>query len=194
VGPKTEARIIAALERGVMSPPQPLTIKRVRALVERIADALGGVAAGDPRRWKDSSGHLAVAVVERAGIREEFAALPEIVALVSPDVGITVDGTPVTLVIAPSESFGTALVRATGSPEWVEALGPLPSAPDEESVFRLLGLPFVPPELREGTPSREPPPPLLELEQIRGDLHCHTTWSDGKARVLEMGAAARDLG
>src|SRR5438445_1550263 len=40
VGPKTEARIVAALESGVMSPPQPLTIMRARALVERIADAL----------------------------------------------------------------------------------------------------------------------------------------------------------
>jgi DNA polymerase (family 10) len=194
IGPKTEARILAALERGVQAPLRPLTLARARALVERIAETLGGVAAGDPRRWKDSSTRLAVVVAERAGVRQEFAALPEIVALVGVDTGITVDGTPVELVVAPPETLGTALVRATGAPEWVEALEPLPAAPDEEAVFRLLGIPFVPPELREGPPSRVDPPRLLELEQIRGDLHCHTTWSDGKATVLEMGSRARELG
>src|SRR5205814_175630 len=38
------------------------------------------------------------------------------------------------------------------------------------------------------------PPPLVELAQVRGDLHVHTTWSDGKASVLEMAEAARELG
>jgi DNA polymerase (family 10) len=194
IGPKTEARILAALERGVQAPLRPLTLARARALVGRIAETLGGVAAGDPRRWKDSSTRLAVVVAERAGVRQEFAALPEIVALVGVDTGITVDGTPVELVVAPPETLGTAVVRATGAPGWVEALEPLPAAADEETVFRLLGIPFVPPELREGPPSREDPPRLLELEQIRGDLHCHTTWSDGKATVFEMGSRARALG
>ncbi len=41
---------------------------------------------------------------------------------------------------------------------------------------------------------RGEPPPLVELADIRGDLHCHTTWSDGKASVYEMGAAARARG
>ncbi len=51
----------------------------------------------------------------------------------------------------------------------------------------------MPPELREGAYAG-PPPALVELEQIRGDLHVHTTSSDGKASVLEMGEAARALG
>jgi len=38
------------------------------------------------------------------------------------------------------------------------------------------------------------PPPLVEVGDVRGDLHCHTTWSDGKASVGEMATAARDLG
>src|SRR5439155_25193901 len=50
-----------------------------------------------------------------------------------------------------------------------------------------------PPELRE-QPLRDEPPPLLEPREIRGDLHCHTTWSDGRASVVEMGRAARDRG
>src|SRR5579885_1793946 len=107
VGPKTEARILAALERGDQAAARPLLLPRARSLVERIADALGGVPAGDPRRWRDSSS------------RRAFASLPEIVALVAPHLGVTVEGTPVELVVAPASSFGTALVRATGSAEWV---------------------------------------------------------------------------
>src|SRR5204862_7806131 len=98
-----------------------------------------------------------------------------------------------------------------------------PEAPDEEAVFRGLGLAYVPPELRElqgSDPGQTPDvkvrrlrdgsraeralssaahaereqagsdpgqTPLVELLQIRGDLHAHTTWSDGRASVLEMG-------
>jgi DNA polymerase (family 10) len=75
----------------------------------------------------------------------------------------------------------------------VDALEPLPDAPDEEAVYRELGIPWCPPELRE-EPFRGEPPPLLELGDIRGDLHCHTTWSDGRASVEEMGRAAIERG
>jgi DNA polymerase (family 10) len=108
-------------------------------------------------------------------------------------VGVTVEGVPVELTIAEPERFGTALVGATGSPAYVAALEPLPDAPDEEAVYRALDLPWCPPELRE-EPFRGEPPALVELEQIRGDLHCHTTWSDGKASVEEMARAARARG
>jgi DNA polymerase (family X) len=196
IGVKTESRILAALEHGAGAPARPLQLHRARALVERIADALGGVPAGDPSRWRDASSRLAVAVpaLDPAPVRRAFAELPEIVTLVEPDLGVTVDGTPVALVVAPPDSFGAALLRATGSVEYVAALEPLPPAPDEDGVYRLLGIPFVPPELREGVPSRDPPPLLVEPDQIRGDLHAHTTWSDGKATVLEMGEAAAARG
>src|SRR5947209_8150542 len=188
VGPKTEERIFAALERGVAAPTRPVLLHRARALVEAIADGVGGVAAGDPRRWKDACTWLAVAAPGG-----ELDSVPEIVAMVAPNVGVTVEGIPVELHVASPEAFGTALVRATGSPEWVAALEPLPDAPDEAGVFDLLGLPFVPPELREGVPTSDVPE-LVSLELIRGDLHVHTTWSDGKASVLEMGEAARARG
>ena len=60
-------------------------------------------------------------------------------------------------------------------------------------MYAALGIPWCPPELRE-QPFRGEPPPLVELGDVKGDLHCHTTWSDGKASVLEMGTAARALG
>jgi DNA polymerase (family 10) len=128
---------------------------------------------------------------------DRFRALPQIVAIVEREerraLGVTVDGVPVELVVAPPERFGTELLRATGSSAYVEALGDLPAAPDEEGVYRALELPYLPPELRE-EPFTGVPPPLVERREIRGDLHVHTTWSDGKASVLEMAEAARALG
>jgi DNA polymerase (family X) len=58
---------------------------------------------------------------------------------------------------------------------------------------RALGIRTVA-ELREEPSPRPPPAGLVELGDVRGNLHCHTTWSDGKASVLELGRAARDRG
>jgi DNA polymerase (family 10) len=200
VGPETERKLLAALAREPQpAAARPLLLHRSRPLVEAIADALGGVAAGDPRRWVDAAQRFAVVVpaTEAGPVLAQFEELPQIVAVVerSPRraLGVTVEGVPVELVIAEPDRFGTELVRATGSPEYVAGLEPLPEAPDEERVYRALGLPFLPPELREGE-FRGRPPRLLELADVRGDLHTHTTWSDGKASAYEMGLAARERG
>ena len=97
---------------------------------------------------------MVVAAEEPEPVLQQFEALPQIVAVVERQprraLGVTVEGVPVELVVAEPGELGTELVRATGSPEYVAALGPLPAAPDEEGVYRALGIPFVPPELREG--------------------------------------------
>jgi DNA polymerase (family 10) len=198
IGAKTEAQILAALAREEVAPPQrALHLNRASALVAGIADALGGEVAGDVRRWRDSCERLAVVVSGADGVAERFAALPQIVAVleraVGRAVGVTVEGVPIELVISPPEGFGTALLRATGSDAYVTELEPLPDGPDEETVYAALGIPWCPPELRE-QPFRGEPPALVEVSEIRGDLHCHTTWSDGRASVEEMGRAARELG
>ena len=197
IGPETERKLRAALAREAQPAAlRPLLLTRSRPLVESIAEALGGFAAGDPRRWRDASERLAVVVAGDSSVLERFEALPEIVAVVERGerraLGVTVDGVPIELVVAERERLGTELVRATGSPEWVAAHEPLPDAADEAGVFAALGLPFVPPELREAGVFAGGP--LVEVGQIRGDLHCHSTWSDGKATILEMGLAARDRG
>jgi len=199
VGPVGEAKILAALERDRPSPRRGLLLNRAWTLSESIADALAGVTAGDPRRYCDVSYRLAVVVeASRAEpVLDCFARLPQIVTVLERDaehaVGVTVDGVPVELTVAPRRRFGTALLRATGSDAYVAALGTLPDAPAEEALYRALELPYTPPELRE-LPIDGNVPALVELADVRGDLHVHTTWSDGKASVLEMGRAARDLG
>jgi DNA polymerase (family X) len=200
IGPKTEAKLLAALARDERPRPRRgLLLNTALDLSESIAEALGGEIAGDPRRWRDSSEVLAIVCSgqEPEPMVERFAALPQIVAVVERAerraIGVTVEGVPVELVVAEPKRFGTELVRATGSKAYVETLEPLPDAPDEEGVYRALGIPFCPPELRE-EPFRGEPPPLVELGDVRGDLHVHTDWSDGRATVLEMGEAARALG
>jgi DNA polymerase (family 10) len=200
IGPQTEAKILERLSRERQPRPRRgLTLNRALALSNGIAEALGGVGAGHPRRRRDASERFAVVVTARdpAPVLDRFAALPQIVSIVEREesraVGVDVEGVPVELVVAAPERSGTELVRATGSRAYVEALEPLPDAADEAGLYVALGIPFCPPELRE-QPFRGEPPALVEVADIRGDLHVHTTWSDGKASVLEMGEAARELG
>lgn len=74
-----------------------------------------------------------------------------------------------------------------------------PPVPDEETLYRLLDLPYVPPELREGedeivAAERGQIPSLINTRHIRGDLHMHSTWSDGRDSILQMALSARELG
>ena len=198
IGPATEAKILAGLAREPR-PQRGLTINRARALLGSIAETLGGVIAGDPRRYCELSFELAVAVPAHnpAPVLDAFEAHPSVIVVVERGerraVGVTVEGVPVRLAVAEPARFGTELLRATGPPAYVASLQPLPDRPDEESVYAALGLPWLPPELRDHPPDGDPPR-LVELADVRGELHCHTTWSDGRASVLEMGQAAKALG
>lgn len=76
---------------------------------------------------------------------------------------------------------------------------PPPPAPDEETFYRLIDLPYIAPELRDGedeivAAERGELPALIDRRHIRGDLHMHSTWSDGRDSILQMARTARDLG
>jgi DNA polymerase (family 10) len=198
IGSKTEAQIRAALAE----PPRPrrgLTLNRALQLLDSIAASLDGIVAGDTRRGCELSFDLVVvcAAEHPEPLLARFAQLPHIVAIVEGErrraVGVTVEGVPVTLVAAEPRRLGTALIRATGSAEYVASLEPVPECATEEEAFGALGLEWRPPELRE-LPLAPAPPSLVEVPDLRGDLHCHTVWSDGKASVEEMALAARDRG
>jgi DNA polymerase (family 10) len=200
IGPKTEGRILEALARETEDRSgRGLWLNRASDLVDGIVRALGGQTAGDVRRRCEACEHLAVvrSAVRPGPVIADFAELPQIVAMIETEtrraVGVTLEGVPVELTVPVPGEFGTALVRATGRREYVAALEPLPARDDEAGVYASLGVPWCPPELREA-PFRGEPPPLIEVGQIRGDLHCHTTWSDGRATVSEMGHAARARG
>jgi DNA polymerase (family 10) len=126
------------------------------------------------------------------------------------------NGLQVDLRILPPERWGTALQYFTGSQahniktrgiaqarglqlnEW--ALTPTNGDPEilcatEEEVYQHLGMSYIPPEIREDWGEIEAAqqgriPKLIELADIRADLHMHTVWSDGKLTVREMAEAA----
>jgi DNA polymerase (family 10) len=133
---------------------------------------------------------------------------------------LTHSGLPVDLRIVPEEAFGNLLQHFTGSGRHNEALrtesvrrglhvseygisddesGESEAFTTEEEVYERLGMQYIPPELRENRGELQAAregrlPELIELGDVRGDLHMHTTLSDGHASVEEMAAAARELG
>ena len=111
--------------------------------------------------------------------------------------------TPIEVHVAARDEYGTVLVTATGSERHTSALhrrrGRVRLCAREEEVYADAGLPWVPPELRHGTGELEAAargalPALVEESQIRGDLHMHTTYSDGQDSLTAMVAAAHAAG
>ena len=196
IGAATERKILAGLTRERPRHGRGILLNRARALAETIAAELEAEIAGEVRRWRDVV-HELVLVTAAPDAPRRLEASRTAVTVVERNregvFGVTVDGIPVEVVVAEPERLGTELLRATGSPEYVASLGELPCGAIEEQVYDRLGVPWCPPELREA-PLAVAPPGLVELADIRGDLHCHTTWSDGKASVAEMATAARDRG
>ncbi|HLM10554.1 MAG TPA: DNA polymerase/3'-5' exonuclease PolX [Thermoleophilaceae bacterium] len=157
-------------------------------------------------------------------LAEAFAKLPELDTVSSPgEAGAratTHSGLQVDLRIVPAEAFGNLLQHFTGSGRHNEALrteavrrglhvseygiaddeaGTTEAFATEEEVYERLGMQFIPPELRENrgeleSARRDELPALIELSDLRGDLHMHTTLSDGRNTVEEMAAGARERG
>jgi DNA polymerase (family 10) len=128
---------------------------------------------------------------------------------------VSLRGLPLVIVVAATPSdYGLTLLRATGHedhldalrqrlaeqglPDWQAVRRRLPGA-TEEDIYRAAGLPYIPPELREGRGEVEwasalQRVPLLAAEQIQGFFHTHTTYSDGAGTVKDMVKAAMEAG
>jgi DNA polymerase (family 10) len=104
------------------------------------------------------------------------------------------------LIQADSSEWGSALVRATGSEKHLRQLArrgcrPAKTAIAEETdVYRSCGLGFIEPELREGWGELDAIPTLITVADIRGEMHSHTTASDGRNTIGQMAAEARQRG
>lgn len=119
-------------------------------------------------------------------------------------VGRAAPGVEVEMSVVPISDFGRALFLRTGTREHTAefertALHELFQFEDEESLYEALGVPFIAPELRERAEVWEAAragtlPNLLIQTQIRGDIHTHTTWSDGIASIRQMAELARARG
>ena len=179
--------------------------------------------AGSARRLADSVKDLDIVVAsdDPAAVGEAFAALDVIGASAGGDGGsrgLTQNGVSVDLRIVPPATFGNLLQHFTGSKQHNvhlremavrrglhvsehgvldDATGETTLCESEEQVYERLGLAWVEPELREDRGELDPEfehPQLVTQDDLRGDLHCHTVASDGRATIAEMARAALDLG
>ena len=160
-----------------------------------------------------------------AALTAHFVGLPWVLEVVAHgDTKATViskQGLRLDLRVVPPESYGDLLQHFTGSKDHNVALreqaqrdgfsvseygvtvaesGKVHTFRDEDSLYAFLGYDFIPPELRENGGELEAArrgalPRLVELGDLRGEMHCHSTWSsDGKATVEEMARAAAARG
>lgn len=180
--------------------------------------------AGSYRRGKDTVGDLDMLAVatDPAAVMDHFAAFPGVDSVLARgDTKMSVrlqSKLQVDLRVVPEESFGAALQYFTGSKAHNVVLRGMAktrglkvneygvfrgedriAGRTEEEVYAAVELPWIPPELREARSEFDwaatgQLPRLVELGDIRGDLHVHTTWSDGLATIEEMAAAARQRG
>lgn len=133
---------------------------------------------------------------------------------------VLADGPQVDLMVCPPAAWGSHLVHFTGSKEHNVALrgraldrglslsekgfkvvesGELQPIATEEEVYARLDLPWIPPEMREDSGEIEAAlagrlPALVSLDDLRGDTHVHSDWTDGVDSIEVMARAARDLG
>jgi DNA polymerase (family 10) len=204
---------------GAVEPQASELVAALRALpAVEAADYAGSLRR---RRSTVRDIDLVVASVDPEAVMEAFAGRPELASInergptklsarTHTDLGVD-------LRVVPPESYGNLLQHFTGSAQHNVALrgfaqrhgfkvseyhveetatGRRITCHREEEVYSTLGLAFIPPELREdrgelAAAKEGTLPRLITLEDLRGDLHVHSTWSDGKATMEEMAVAAR---
>jgi DNA polymerase (family 10) len=229
IGEKTERAIlenIRALEAGggaAERPVAPVLLPHALDVAERVLAHLRAVpgvtaaeVAGDLRRFTETVDRLVIVLASRDPEATLTSALASPL-LVSPGEregptgrATLVTGLPLELRVVAPDHWAATLLAATGSAEHLRDLEPLARARgvdlarapggDEAQLYRRLGLPYIPPELREGAGEIDAaragtlPDDLVTREDIQGLVHCHTLHSDGRHTVAQMAHAADALG
>ncbi len=196
--------------------------QEIAAALRKGAGVTAAEPAGSLRRMRSTVGDIdiLVAAAQSAPVMEAFTNLPGVGRVLSKgETKSSVefgDGVRAQVWVHPPERFGTALQYATGSKDHNVALREFALAKGlslsehaltrtdgrgeilcakEEEVYKALGLPWIPPELREDRGEMEAAksgrlPHLIEGTDLIGDFHIHTDWSDGELSVSEMAKAA----
>ena len=197
--------------------------QEIMAILRAVPGVTKTAVAGSLRRMREMIGDidLLVAATEAELVMERFCTLEniEMVAARGPTKSriVLLNGLGVDLRVLPVERWGTLLSYFTGSKDHnvhlrelalkqglslnEHSFTPVDGGEEilcatETAVYEVLGLPYIPPVLREAQGEIRAArvgrlPSLVQLSDIVGELHLHTTWSDGKMRVLEMAQAAR---
>ncbi|ACZ89025.1 DNA polymerase/3'-5' exonuclease PolX [Streptosporangium roseum] len=223
-GPKTEENLLRGIEQLERTSARVHTGVAMD-LAERIIASLSAeriAYAGSLRRMKDTIGDIDILAVGPASLMDDFKSRPyvaEVIASGEKKTSIrTTEGIQVDLRVVPAESWGAAMQYFTGSKEHNVHLREITvkkgwklseyglfdgdrviAAEREEDIYQALGMPWIPPPLREDggeitAALRGELPALVTLDDIRGDLHTHTDLTDGIASLEDMVAAARARG
>ncbi|WP_071898587.1 DNA polymerase/3'-5' exonuclease PolX [Cystobacter ferrugineus] len=201
--------------------------ERLLASVQTLPGVLRASLGGSLRRRAETVGDvdLIASAAGASAVFDAFCAAPEVAHVIGRgeskcSVRLHEKDLQVDLRVLPDEDFATALHHFTGSrahhvrlrglaqerglkiSEWGvhRADGTKLHVPDEAALYRLLGMQYIPPELREDTGEIEAalagklPEDLVTWEDLQGAVHAHSTWSDGKNTLEEMARAAKALG
>jgi DNA polymerase (family X) len=219
---------IAALGRRTQRHPLETAYPAALELLAYLRQTPGVVAAeaaGSLRRMRPTVGDLDIlaASSDPKQVMGAFVTHPQVLEVTGHgEMKSSVEfqnGLRAQLWVQPPERFGTALVYATGSKDhnvrlrelaldmglslseksFLKEDGSEITCAKEEEVYEVLGLPWIPPELREDRGEVQAAkagqlPQLLERDHIVSELHTHSTWSDGKNTIREMALAARERG
>ena len=188
------------------------------------ADGTQAIVAGSYRRRRDTVGDLDVLVAADDGkaVAERLVRYENVTRVIARGATRTAvalrSGLQVDLRVVPPQSYGAALLYFTGSKAHNIALRQRAkrlgwklseyglfcgtrqiAGADEQEVYEKLGLAFIPPEMREdrgeiALAESGRLPRLVDLADIRGDLHVHSSWTDGTVDIEAMALGARALG
>lgn len=201
-----------------------ITVQQIIENLKKCKDVLQAVPAGSFRRLEETIGDIDILVTGKnpKKIMEYFVKQPYVSNLLAEgdtkSSVLTKDGIQVDLRVVAPHQFGSALQYFTGSKlhnvhlrtfaknrgfklsEYGFFKGAkLVGSKTEEECYKSLGMQYIPPEMRLDTGEieaayRHELPELVELQDIRGDLHAHSLWSDGRNSIREMAQEAQKRG
>jgi DNA polymerase (family 10) len=221
-GPKTAQRLLSQLSTPVQKPKRRLHLHHAWSTADQCVEYLKAIddvvdvsVAGSLRRWEETIGviDIVASAKDPAAIVEKFQAFPLVLSSQLDGENACVahfaDGAQVWLTVVPPQEFGITLFVKTGSQAHIERIkdyaekkkvnfARLPRT--EEQLYKRLGMAYIPPELREDAGEIEAalakklPEDLVTDADIKGMVHCHTTYSDGIHTLEAMVRGAEEMG
>jgi DNA polymerase (family 10) len=221
-GPKTEQRLLEQVSKPIQKPKRRLHLHHAWNTADQAVDylkAIDGIVevsvAGSLRRWEETIGviDIVASTDDPPALIERFRQFPLVLSSQTEDDNTCVaqfaDGAQVWLTAVPPKEFAITLFVKTGSQAHIEKIkdyaerkkvsfARLPKT--EEQIYSRLGMAYIAPELREdqgeieAALTKKLPQELVTEADIKGMVHCHTTYSDGIHTLEAMARGAEEMG
>jgi len=221
-GPKTAQRLLAQISTPVQKPKRRLYLHHAWNTADQVIEYLKAIdglvdvsVAGSLRRWEETVGviDIVASATDPSAVIEIFLKFPLVLSSHIEDENTCVaqfaDGAQVWLTVVPPKEFALTLFVKTGSQSHIEkvkdyaerkkiSFARLPRT--EEQLYNRLGMAYIEPELREdqgeieAALAKKLPADLVTEADIKGVVHCHTTYSDGIHTLDAMVRGAEEMG